>query len=282
MFVYDVLVIGSGPAGVSAALTLKTNGVAVAVASLMGSYLLESDLPTDYYGLTATDGQSLYRQGLTQMQNMAIPFLEQEILGLSLERGVFTAMGATPIQAKRVLLATGKPKPYTLPSYCEEFLSKGVHLQAEESGFLYRNRMVGVVGKGDYAIAQVNLLKNIARTVTLFTDGDTTKPYPKDISVNRYPLKALSGNRLLERVTFENGTSLNIDGLFFANRTATAVDLASGVGVKTTSPFLSVDQKGMTSCRGLFAVGDCTAQGLDLHTQTIYGHRVAQEIAKSL
>jgi thioredoxin reductase (NADPH) len=279
---YDVLIIGSGPAGVSAALTLKAKGAKVAVTSLMGSCLQHTALPKDYYGLTATDGDTLYKQGLTQMEAMEIPFFEQEIVGLELDNHIFTAIGKTPLQAKRVILATGKPQEFNLPSFCEKYLDKGVHLRAEEQGFLYRTRMVGVVGVGEYALAQVKLLSRIARTVTLFTNGETVTSFPKEISVNRYPIKALGGSRSLETITFENGTTLNIDGLFFARPTATALDLAAGVGIQTQSPYLWVDETGQTTQKGLYAVGDCTGKACHLHTQTHDGYTVAQQVWKSL
>jgi thioredoxin reductase len=80
---YDVLIIGSGPAGVSAAMTLKAKGAKVAVTSLMCSCLQHTALPKDYYGLTATDGDTLYKQGLTQMEAMEIPFLNRELWDLN-------------------------------------------------------------------------------------------------------------------------------------------------------------------------------------------------------
>jgi thioredoxin reductase (NADPH) len=96
--------------------------------------------------------------------------------------------------------------------------------------------------------------------------------------VNRYPISALGGGATLKTIAFENGTSLNIDGLFFARPTATAADLAAGVGVRCASPFVSVNSNGETDQKGLFAAGDCTGSQQDLFTQTKAGHQVAQQV----
>ena len=275
---FDILVIGSGPAGVSAALTLSAAGRSVAMASIMSSYLTDTTLATDYYGLEGFTGEEIYLKGVRQAKHAGVVFFNQQITGLSRQGNQFIAAGQTPLEAACVLLATGTPVDHSLPDYGLPFAQKGVHLQAEQDGFYYRNRMVGVVGAGCYGVHQAMLLSRIARTVTLFTNDQRIPSVPPPIGLNRYPIDRLEGQDRLEKIVFENGTALNLDGLFIANRIADAVDLCVGVGAQTNDHYPILDPQGMTSVAGLFAAGDCTGNTHTLQEQTYDGYRVAKNI----
>ncbi len=279
---YHVLVIGSGPAGISAALTLQQAGVSVAVTSCMKSHLVGQPLPADLYGIEGLNGEELYLNGVRQAKHAGIDFVEQEITGLSLHDGVFTANGNTPLQATCVILATGRPTPYEVPPFAAPFLEKGVHLQAEQDGFYYRDRMVGVLGGGPYAVSQALLLARSARTVTLFTNDDRLTSVPKSLFVNRYAIQRLDGDHHLKTIVFENQTSLNLDGFFLADRTARAADLCAGVGLRLTNGLVATHADGMTDVSGLFAAGDCTGGTPTLQHKTFDGHRVGLSVAAFL
>lgn len=279
---FDILVIGSGPAGVSAALTLSAAGRSVAMATVMGSYLTKQSPATDYYGLEGFTGEEIYLKGVRQAKHAGITFFEQQITGLTRQGDIFTAAGQNPIDAKCVLLATGQPTLYSLPDYAHAYHQKGVHLRAEQDGFFYRNRMVGVLGSGRYAVHQAMLLSRSARTVTLFTNDQRIPSVPSPIGLNRYRIAKLQGNDRLEKITFENGTELNLDGLFIADRMADAADLCAGVGAAAQGLFPVLDMHGMTTVSGLFAAGDCTGNTRTLQQQTYDGYRVADQIISFL
>ncbi len=279
---YDVLVIGNGPAGVSAALTLRKQGVSVAMASLMQSGLTHNENLADYYGVEGLTGEELYLNGVRQAKHAGVAFFEQQIIGLERQGDLFTALGHTPLQAKCVLLAVGKEQPCSVPDFAKGFLHKGVHLRAEQDGFYYRNRMVGVLGGGPYAIGQAQQLTKIARTVTLFTNDDRLTSVPKSMFVNRYQIAGLGGDTQLQTIHFANQTSLNLDALFLADRVASACDLCTGVGAAATDEGVQVDQNGMTDVQGLFAAGDCTGHTHSLPHRVYDGHRVAMAMVTYL
>lgn len=276
----DVLVIGSGPAGISAALTLQAAGYTAAVATLENSALRNAGPLQACYGLDGVSGEELYQTGIRQATRCGIEVIRQQITGLTRSARGFAASGPVG-QARCVLLATGRFRPPVCPGFAAAYLQKGVYFRAEEDGFHCRGRMVGVLGTGAYALAQAQLLAKTARTVTLFTDGKKTDLLPGEIGINRYAIAALAGGDRLEQICFENGAVLNLDALFIADRIAGAGDLAAGVGLKADD-FVPTDANGMTPVAGLFAAGDCTGRTGLLQEQIYDGYRVGRRAAAFL
>ena len=267
-----VLVIGSGPSGLSAALTLQQAGVSVTVATTHHSSLQSANLTGDLYGVSAKDGEALYRQGVEQARQVGITMVDGEITGLTKSAHTFTAAGQQPIDASAVILATGKPHRYDLPNFAKH--SHRLHLRAEEHAFVYRHQMVGVVGHGSYAFAQVNLLTRHARTVTLFTNGDDLLRFPPNLSINRYPIRLFDAPDSPRTLLFENGAKLNVDALFFADRTADAADLCAGVGISCENGIPPCTAQGETPQKGLFVAGECAGLPFDLHELLYHGYKV--------
>lgn len=279
---YDVLIIGSGPAGISAALTLQQHNCHVAVVSAGHSPLTKETAPLCYYGAGETDGEQLYLNGIRQAKHRGIPFFDWEATGLIREGDGFCLQGHNPLTARSVILAVGEQTEPPVPDFARKFMGNGVHLHAEQDGFYYRNRIVGVLGGGPFAAAQALKLTRTARSVTLFTNDHRLTSVPAGLFVNRYAVADLQGAERPEKITFENGTALNLDGLFLADRKATAADLCAGVGLRFETPAVSVDEKGMTAVSGLFAAGDCTGVTRSLPHRVYDGHRAAESVVAYL
>lgn len=279
---YDVLIIGSGPAGISAALTLQQHNCHVAIVSVGRSPLTDEAAPLCYYGAGEQSGEQLYLNGIRQAKRLEIPMFEWEATGLAPQGDGFCLQGHTPLAARCVLLAMGEQAEAAVPDFARRFMKNGVHHHAEHDGFYYRNRIVGVLGGGPYAVAQALILARTARSVTLFTNDHRLTAVPAGLFVNRYGVVSLQGGERLEKITFENGTALNLDGLFLADRQATAADLCAGVGLQFDTPYVAVDRNGMTAVGGLFAAGDCTGATHSLPHKVYDGHRVATAIVSYL
>ena len=276
----QVLVIGSGPAGISAALTLQNRGIHTTVATTHQSRWSAMPLPADLYGIPFSQGEPLYAHSVEQARNAGVTLLQLEITGLQKQGNRFFVAAKTPLTVDAVVLATGAPKERTVPEFAKNH--PNVHLRAEDQPFYYRNRMVGVLGCGEYAMGQAALLARTARTVTVFTHGDDRTPFPSALSVNRYKIAALGGNGKLESITFENGAKLNLDGLFLADRVADAEDLCAGVGILCQNGLPKTLPDGSTDCQGLFATGECAGLPADLHELVYHGYKVGQALAKVL
>ncbi len=270
---FDVLVIGCGPAGVSAALTLKSQQISVGIASLVASPLTLTAAPLLVYGSANRSGEDLFYQGIHQAKAAGIAWFEQQVTGLAHGKEGFVAYGKTQIEASCVVLATGKAPTLSLPDFAKN--ASRLHWRAEEAGFLYRNRVVGVIGHGAYAHRQAALLAQHARSVTLFTNQNQPEISPLWTPHQLAALSLVEEQEHLQHVHLQDGTRLIMDGLFLADRIATAADLCAGVHANTQNGIPITDAGGMCTAPGLFAAGDCANSFSCLQERVYDGYRVA-------
>lgn len=132
-----------------------------------------------------------------------------------------------------------------------------------------------MLGNGSYALNEVKELINIAASVTLLTNGMELKAeFPSNLKIITTPIKSLNGDERLKRAIFEDGTEIEIDGLFVAQGTAGSTDLARKLGVITENNKIRVNSEMATNIPGLFAAGDCTG-GLMQVSKAVYEGCVA-------
>ncbi len=133
-------------------------------------------------------------------------------------------------EARGVILATGNKKNKPNIKNIETFEGRGVSYCAVCDGFFYKNKEIAVLGSGNYAIAEVNELINLAGKITILTNG---KKEPKiriengnnkqiaSIEINTKELEKIEGDKKIEKVTFKDGQTLKLDGIFIAERYST-------------------------------------------------------------
>ncbi len=256
---FDLVIIGGGPAGISAALYAKRAGVSVCVIHSGGGSLQKAEKIDNYYGFSGpVNGAKLYLDGIEQAQTLGIEVAEDEVVGISY-MGAYQVKGkADEYDAKALLIATGSKRTTPNVRNFTEFEGKGVSYCAVCDGFFYRGKSVAVLGNGDYALAEAEELKNIAAGVTILTNGGKTLADFGDFTVIADKIISLKGDERLGEVEFENGTSLPVSGLFVAIGVAGATDFAKKLGAVTKGAYIAVDESGRTNLPGLFAAGDCT------------------------
>lgn len=125
--------------------------------------------------------------------------------------------------------------------------------------FFYRGKKVAVIGSGEYAVHEAQVLLPHADMVTLLTNGEPlTAEVPDDVAVCDGKLAAAEGAGRVERVRFADGEVLPLDGLFLAIGTAGSSELARKIGAMLDGADVKVDVHQATNVPGLFAAGDCT------------------------
>ena len=271
----SAIIIGAGPAGISAGLYLHRGLPAADIRILpkgagTGS-LAQAGLIENYYGLEAPiSGAELERRGRAGAERLGLTIAEREVFGLRLNDkldGFVVETDKDILEADVVIMATGaaREKPLGLPGL-EELTGHGVSYCAICDAFFYRGKPVGVLGAGDYALHELGVLLPIAGEVSLFTNGAPAPAgVPTGVTVDTEPLQALTPApdttpHRLAAVELTSGQTVPLAGLFIALGTAGSTILARKAGALLTddSRSVRVDEHMATNIPGLFAAGDST------------------------
>ena len=246
--VYDVLVIGGGPAGLSAAVNVRARGQRVLVVSNPpeDNPLWRAERVKNYLGFSDVTGAELLESFRRHAEAAGADFRTGKALAAMAMGGVWSVSIGTDVESARaVVLAAGVSRGRKLPGEAE-FLGRGVSYCATCDGMLYRGRKVAVLGWTESAGEEAAFLEGIGCSVTYFHR-------PKDCSV--------LGTDRAEAVRCD-GKTVPADGVFLLRPTMTPSDLFPGLAVEEGSAV--VDRRMATNLPGLFAAGDCTGGPLQV------------------
>ncbi len=239
---FDIIIIGGGIAGVSAALTAINRGKKVAVVSNPPETqnLYKAEAVTNYPGIINMSGrdfalllhEQLGKSGATPINGRALSVLD---FGGSF--GV--AVGNDYYSAKAVILALGITREKLYPGE-GEFLGRGLSYCATCDGMLYKDKTVALIGSGHEAELDVEFLRGICKEVIHFPEN---KPY------------SISGGMKADTVS-DGEREYKVDGIFVIKDTVSVTKLVEGLEYKKGG--IVVDEKQQTNIPGIFAAGDCT------------------------
>lgn len=278
---YDIIIIGSGPAGVSAAVYAKRGGANVLVISKDTGTLGKARKIENYYGFKNISGKDLYENGLKQLENLNIEFVKDEVVQLNYTSQFEVTTVNNIFQAKYVVLATGVSRNVPNIKGIKEFEGKGVSYCAVCDSFFYKGKDVAVLGDGNYAIHEFETLKPIASSVTILTNGNTmVENRDSSIEVNSKKIREFRGDTKLEKVEFEDNTIQNLNGVFIAMGTASSSDLARKIGARIENNNIVVNENMETTVPSLFACGDCTGGLLQISKAVYEGAKAGLAVLK--
>ena len=280
---FDVIIIGSGPAGISAAIYLKRAKKNILIISNGKSALEKAEKIENYYGIESISGKELYEVGLDQAKRLQIPIEIDEVTNISFENNFVVTTPNREYEAKNVIIATGTNRISPKIKGIKEFEGKGVSYCAICDAFFYRNKDVAVIGNGNYAIHEAKQLKPVAKSVTILTDGKEMiqNRDAASFEVEETPIREFRGTNSIEEVEFENNDTKKIDGVFVAIGTASSADLAKKIGAVVKNNNIVVDNNMETTVKGLYACGDCTGGLLQVNKAVYEGAQAAMSIIKS-
>ena len=255
---YDVIIVGAGPAGISAGLYAKRANKTVLVLYNGESNLEKAHLIDNYYGFeNGISGQDLYQTGIEQAKNLGIDVKKEEVLYIQKEEDFKIKTEKQEYEGKTLILATGNKKLKPNIKGILEFEGKGISYCAICDGFFYRNKNVVVIGSGKFAISEANDLKNVANQVKILTNGEKMETQT-DFDVMITKIKEIKGDSKVREIEFEDGTSLAVDGIFVALGEAGGADFAKKLGVLTAGDNIIVDENMETNIEGLYSCGNST------------------------
>jgi Thioredoxin reductase len=258
---FDVIIIGKGPAGISASLyTSRANLKTLVVGKT--SVLTKSHKIDNYYGFKdGITGDELLIQGENQTIRFGTHIIDDDVIALEYDfEGTFTVKTKNDsFDSRAVLLATGSEKKKISIGNIDNFTGKGIHYCTTCDGYFYRGKKVGMLGFNEYALNETGEMKHFTGDLTLLTNGNQEIDGFNDIKVNRKRIVSLKGGEYLESVLFEDGTEERFDGIFIAYGTASSLDFARKLGIIVNEGIIEVDKDQKTNIEGLYAAGDCSS-----------------------
>lgn len=255
---FDVAIIGSGPAGVSAAINLKIlNKSFIWYSSRTSSKKVErSHLIKNYPAFPEISGEKLNEDFLKHAQSLGIEINEEVVTGVYETDGYFTLLVQDKsVEAKSVILCLGVEAIKPIDGE-EEFLGRGVSYCATCDGFLYKGKKIAVLITDKKFEHEAKFLCGLAEKTYLIP---LYKGYeaPPDAEVILKAPKKLSGGMKIEKIDF-GSESIEVDGLFILRGAVTPKTLLRGL--KVEDGHIAVNRNMETNIDGIFAAGDCTGR----------------------
>ena len=272
---YDIIIVGAGPAGISAGLYARRANKNVLIIYSGESNLEKAEKIDNYYGfVNGISGKDLYENGIRQAEKLGVEVKKEEVLNIEMTLDGFAVKTIDNVYESSVcIIATGNKKLRPNIKGIIELEGKGVSYCAICDGFFYRNKNVVVIGNGKYAVSEAKDLENIVQNVKILTDGkemeaDTT------FDVDTRKISQIIGEDRVEAIKFEDGDTIDVNGVFIALGEAGDSDFAKKLGVILDKDSIKVDENMATNVKGLYSCGNSTG-GLLQVSKAVYEGAVA-------
>lgn len=269
---YDIIILGSGPAGLAAAVAARGRNKSVLVAGnpWQDSPLARAERLDNYPGLPGRTGLALLEEFYRHASGLGADFVVGKVLALLAWNGFSLTVGSQVHQGRALILAPGVVRAAKYPGEAE-YLGRGVSYCATCDGMLYRNRPVTVVGLAPDAPQEANYLHSLGCQVVYVAPRqpqglDETIPYVKAGRL------AVRGERTVTGLEAD-GALLPCAGVFILRRAVAPTDLLPAL--ETEEGVIRVDRRMATSVPGVFAAGDCTGGPLQVSKAVGEGHVAA-------
>lgn len=256
---YDCLIIGTGPGGLSAALNLKTyqkNFVWFGSKNL-SEKVTKAEKITNYPGFTEISGAGLAEKFRVHIADAGLEITEKTVTNIMYSGSHFIALADNEMyEAKTVILAMGVMAARLMEGE-EEWLGKGVSYCATCDGMLYKGKRIAVVCNAPKYEHEVEYLANLASEVLYYPTFES-KVDRENVTVSKDAPVEVHGDQSVTAMTLRSGAAEDIDGVFCLRNAIAPAKLVPGLDVE--DGHIVVDRQMATNLPGCFAAGDCTGR----------------------
>lgn len=258
---YDIIVLGSGPAGLSAAVTARGRNKSVLVIGnrWQDSPLARAERVDNYLGMPGMTGMEMLEAFQRHAQEMGVEQVTGKVLSIMEWEGFNLTVGSQLYQGSALILAPGVVRQAKFPGE-ETYLGRGVSYCATCDGMLYRNKPVAVVGRSKDAPHEAAYLKSIGCQV-VYVAPKRPDQLEEDIPFIQAAKLAVKGEQTVTALEAD-GADIPVNGVFILREAVAPGDLLPGLTLEKGA--IQVDRNMATSVPGVFAAGDATGAPLQV------------------
>lgn len=258
---YDIIVLGSGPAGLSAAVTARGRNKSVLVIGnrWQDSPLARAERVDNYLGMPGMTGMEMLEAFQRHAQEMGVEQVTGKVLSIMEWEGFNLTVGSQLYQGSALILAPGVVRQAKFPGE-ETYLGRGVSYCATCDGMLYRNKPVAVVGRSKDAPHEAAYLKSIGCQV-VYVAPKRPEELEEDIPFIQAAKLAVKGEQTVTALEAD-GADIPVNGVFILREAVAPGDLLPGLTLEKGA--IQVDRNMATSVPGVFAAGDATGAPLQV------------------
>jgi len=273
--IYDVLIVGAGPAGLTAGVYCARKILnTIIISENIGGQALQSWAIENYMGYRMITGEDLMKKFEEQVSTLNMRVELDRIVGISKEDDFFTirTISENTIKAKTLILAQGnRPKKLGVANE-EQFLGRGLSICSTCDGPLYKGKQVAVVGGGNSALQTAVEMSEIAQSVNLIVRSSIRADpayvkmleSKKNITVHQNThVTTIHGDKFLSAITVRNEwgveQKIDLDGVFIEIGWLPNTDFLDGFVALNDTKEIIIDINCHTSMAGVFAAGDVTS-----------------------
>lgn len=270
--IHDIIILGSGPAGLAAAVAARGRDKSVLVIGThwQDSPLAKAERVDNFPGLPGRTGLELLEEFHRHAEALGAEFLVGKALSLLAWNGFSVTVGSEVCQGNALILAPGVVRSAKYPGEAE-YLGRGVSYCATCDGMFYRNKPVVVVGLAPDAPHEANYLKSLGCQV-VYVSPHRPQGLEPDIPYIQAGKLAVRGEQTVTGLEAD-GVLLPCSGVFILRRAVAPTDLLPTL--ETEENVIKVDRRMATNLPGVFAAGDCTGAPLQVSKAVGEGHVAA-------
>ena len=267
---HDILVLGSGPAGLAAAVAARGRNKTVLVIGnrWQDSPLARAERVDNYLGLPGRTGLELMEEFVRHAEGMGVDFVVGRAVSLMAYRGFMVTVGSQVYDGRALILAPGVVRQAKYPGE-EKLLGRGVSYCATCDGMLYRGKPVAVVGRAPDAPMEANYLSSLGCQVVYVAAGERPAGLEGKIPFVRANRLAVKGEQTVAALEAD-GAEIPCAGVFILRQAVAPADLLPQL--ETENGAIQVDRRMATNVAGVFAAGDCTGGPLQVAKAVGEGH----------
>lgn len=294
---YDLVIVGGGPAGMTAALYAARANLKVAIVEgfIYGGQMQKTDCIENFPSYNSISGEELSEKMEEQMFTYSVDELFGYVTKIIPKDNYNTLLLSDDktVDTKTVLIATGaKHKLLNVPGE-QELTNKGVSYCALCDATFFKDKELVVVGGGDSALEEALYLTNYASKVTIIHRRDEfraqlylqekVKTNPKIQFALSDEVISINGTDGVESVTLKSGKTLKTDGVFIYVGQKPSTNFVSDLGITNDTGWIQVNSRFQTQIPSIFAAGDCIDKNIrQIVTATGDGANAAQYIYQYL
>ncbi len=268
---YDLIIIGTGPAGLTAGIyagryLLKT----LIIGKLPGGMISEAHKVCNFPSYESITGVELTKKIIEQVKDLEIEIKQEEVTEINGSNSNFIIKtNKQEYQAKKIILAIGRKKQKLNVKGESEFLGKGVSYCATCDAGFFKNKVVSVVGGSNAALTAALLLSEYAKKVyIIYRKGNFFRAEPawiKQVEENK-KIKLIFNSKIIEiygtdsvkGVKLDTKKDLKVDGVFVEIGSIPDEKLSKQLELKTEKGYIKINKKQETNIKGVFTAGDIT------------------------